>query len=180
MKDFIDIFDTLYMSVTNYTEENELYDQLLLQIRGEAKNSLHNINQSDWPTMKNQILTYFSHLSNKDIINSKIENLRQEKNESLSDYIERARRMLREKNNIYKNLTQEQKEENNRLARRAFSRGVQNSRLRNNLMIRSANSLEDAVAYAIEAENQEFNDIQRNELICRVCRIPGPRLFTRK
>lgn len=175
MEDFIDIVDTLFLSILSQNEEIEFYDQLFLQIRGEAKNSIADIDQYDWQMIKDKILKYFSYLSNKDIINSKLENLRQEKNETLNDYIDRARKLLREKNSIYKNLTEEQREENNRMARKAFSRGVCNSKLKNNLLIRGANSLEDAVAYAIEADNDTVNEIQKNELVCRLCRLPGHR-----
>lgn len=175
LKDFIDIAETLYFSCINATEEQELFEHLALQLRGEAKTLINRLDNFDWQTIKNSLLTHFSYLANKNVISSQLENLHQEKDESLSEYTERARKLLREKNAVYNNLTEEQRLEHNRLARRAFSKGVSNPRLRDRLTTRGASSLEDAIAFAIEAENDAITDIPRSELFCRFCRFNGHR-----
>lgn len=40
LRDFFDVVDTLFDSIQNNIEENEFYDQLLLQIRGKAQLNL--------------------------------------------------------------------------------------------------------------------------------------------
>lgn len=101
--------------------------------------------------------------------------MRQEKDETLTKFIERARKMLKEKNAIYNYLTEEQREEHSDLARRAFVRGVKSEGLRNRLMNNGASSLEDAIAFALEAENNSLSLVPRQELYCRTCRINGHR-----
>lgn len=97
--------------------------------------------------------------------------MKQEKDESLVKFAERARKLLQEKNSVYKTLTEDQKREHNRAARKAFSKGIQNQALRKRLITRGASSLEDA----IEAESDELYEIPRNELFCKTCKITGHR-----
>ncbi|XP_055305774.1 protein kinase 4-like [Sitodiplosis mosellana] len=110
-----------------------------------------------------------------EVLTSQLENMRQEKDESLAKYAERARKMLQEKNSVYKVLTEDQKLEHNRMARKAFAKGIQNGKLKTRLITRGASSLEDAIAYAIEAENDELYEIPKQELYCKHCRSNGHR-----
>lgn len=175
LRDFVDIADTLYVTILNKSEEIEFYHQLILQIRGEARNAIQNLEETKWQTIREKLRDYFSYLINKDIINSKLENLRQEKNESLNTFAERTRKLLRDKNNMYMGLSEDQKTEHNRFARRAFTKGIANPKLRSRLQIRGANSLEDAIAYSIEAETDLMQEISNRELICTYCRLTGHR-----
>lgn len=176
LKEFIDVTESLYISCNNESEENELFEQILLQLRGEARNVVLTLNNPDWQTIKNKLLKYFSYLANKEILSSQLENARQEENETLSAFADRVRKLLREKNATYAFMTEDQKLEYNRVARRAFSKGVTNNSLRNRLATRGATSLEDAIAYAIEAENDSLNNIPSVDLFCRKCRRNGHRL----
>lgn len=63
LRDFIDIVDTLYVSILNQPEEIEFYDQLILQIRGEARNAIEQINEINWRTIKKRLRDYFSYLA---------------------------------------------------------------------------------------------------------------------
>lgn len=175
LRDFLDIADTLYVMIRNRTEKDEFYHQLLLRIRGEARNALVDLETTNWQTIRNQLREHFSYLANKDIINSKLENLRQQKNEPINTFADRARKLLREKNNIYMSLSEDQRLEHNRTARRAFAKGIADPRLRNRLLIRGANSLEDAIAYSIEAETNLLQEISNRELTCTFCKITGHR-----
>lgn len=175
LKDFIDITETLNFSCINRAEEQELFEHMVLQLRGEAKTLVSRLNNFDFETIKNALLQHFAYLANKNVLSSQLENLHQEKDESLSKYTERARKLLREKNAVYNNLTEEQRLEHNRIARRAFSRGISDTKLRNQMLTRGASSLEDAIAFAIEAENDAITDIPRNELFCKYCLINGHR-----
>lgn len=104
---FIDIADTLYNSCMNEYEETEFQEQMALQLRGEARQVLNDARDSNWETLKTKLYTHFSHLANKDVLNSQLENMKQEKDESLSKYVERARKLLQEKNAAYKYLTED-------------------------------------------------------------------------
>lgn len=170
------MIESLYISCANESEENELYEQILLQVRGEARNIVTSLNNPEWETIKNKLLKHFSYLANEEILTSQLENARQEENESPNVYADHVRKLLKEKNAIYAYMTEDQKLEYNRLARRSFSRGISNVRLRNRLVTRGASSLEDAIAYAIEAENDEINYIPNSDLFCRKCNRNGHRL----
>lgn len=175
LKDFIDTSETLYYSCLNGAEEQEFYEQMALQLRGEPKLIISRLENFDWINIRDTLLKKFAYLSNKDVLTSQIENLHQEQGESLTEYTERARNLLKEKNLIYSHLTEEQRTEHNRMARRAFSKGILNNKLREKIMIRGAGSLEDAIAFAIEAENDALTEVPRNELYCRFCHINGHR-----
>lgn len=175
LRDFIDIVDTLYVSISSQPEEAEFYDQLILQIRGEARNAIEQLEQTNWRTIREKLRDHFSYLANREIVNSKLENLRQERNESLNAFADRTRKILREKNNMYNGLSEDQKLEYNRIARRAFAKGIADPKLRNRLLIRGANSLEDAIAYSIEAETDLMQEISNRELTCTYCKLMGHR-----
>lgn len=145
-------------------------------MRGEARNAVMTLNNPDWDTIKAKLLNYFTYLANKEILTSQLENARQEENETLSAFADRVRKLLREKNATYAYMTEEQKLEINRTARKAFSKGLFNRSLKSRLVTRGASSLEDAIAYAIEAENDFITDIPLSELYCRKCNQNGHRL----
>lgn len=173
LREFIEVVDSLHISCINQYEEDELFQQILLQLRGESRNLVLSINNPTWETLKNRLLKHFKYLANKEILTSQLENIRQLKDESLSSYADRVRKLLKDKNSTYSYMTEEQKAEHNRLARRSFSRGITNLRLRDRLVTRGASSLEDAIAYAIEAENDDTNLISSNEMYCRTCNLTG-------
>lgn len=175
LRDFIDTAETLYYSCLNGAEEQEFYEQMALQLRGEPKLIVSRLENLEWVNVKETLLKKFAYLSNKDVLTSQIENLHQEQGESITKYTERARNLLREKNSIYSHLTEEQRTEHNRLARRAFSKGILDNKLREKIMIRGAGSLEDAIAFAIEAENDALTEVPRSELYCRFCHMNGHR-----
>lgn len=175
LKDFIDIVDTLFNTCVNEIEETELYEHVFLQLRGEAKNVALNTENSDWHSIRQALLKHFAHLSEQEILISQLDNLQQNKNETLSEYAKRARELLRDRNSTYDSLSEEQKREHNRMARKAFARGIKNQKLKDRLLIRGASTLEDAIAYAIEAENDAAYLIPNNELYCRICRNNGHR-----
>lgn len=175
LRDFLDICETLYYSCDNDAENQEFFEHFLLQLRGEARSLIKPelIQNQGWDFIKNKFLTHFEYLANKSVLQSQLENLHQEKKETLTEYTNRARKLLKERNAIYNQLSDEQRAEHNRIARRAFTKGIQNNGLREKMLIRGANSLEDAIAYAIEAENDSLLAISRADTFCRHCRTPG-------
>lgn len=175
LKEFIEVVESLYVSCSNEAEENELHEQILLQVRGEARNLIISLNNPNWLTIKNNLLKHFAYLANKEILTSQLENARQYQDEPLNAYAERVRNLLKDKKATYSYMTKDQQLEYDRLARRTFSRGVSNMKLRDSLITRGASSLEDAIAYAIEFENDHFNHITSNELFCTACRNNGHR-----
>lgn len=114
LKEFIEVSESLYISCLNEAETNELYEQILLQLRGEARNVVIALNNPNWEIIKNKLLKYFSHLANKEILTSQLENARQEENETLTAFADRVRKLLREKNATYSHTNEEQRMEYNR------------------------------------------------------------------
>lgn len=175
LRDFIDIINTLFSTCNNQTEEDELYQHMLLQLRGEAKSVVLGVNNANWETIRETLLSHFSYLSNQSVLISQLENLHQGDTETLTDYAARARKLLIDRNATYNHLSEEQKREHNRIARRAFAKGVKDSKLKDRLLTRGASSLEDAIAYAIEAESDAMMIIPKSELFCKTCRNNGHR-----
>lgn len=172
---FLDIAEALNDSWTNDEEKTEFIDTLSLQIRGEARKVVGNLYESNFDAMKNSLMSHFSYLANKDIITSQLENLHQESKESITEYANRARNILREKCATYKQLTEEQKRDYNRTARRAFAKGIKDQKIQDKVVTRGASSLEDAIAYAIELENDLVNTIPKSEFFCTFCKVAGHR-----
>lgn len=175
LKRFIEKIDTLYHSAINDSEINELYEQMLLKITGEARNIIIKLENLNWENIKTKLYSHFSHLCNKSLLTTQLENLKQEKDESLSDYAERARKLLDKKNAMYNNLTQDQKEEHNRTAYKAFTKGLNDRLLKERALTRGASSLEDAIENALDMENDSSNMIPKTDLFCKYCRMVGHR-----
>lgn len=107
LMEFIEICDSLFLFCQNENEYSELLMQVMIQLRGQARSALTECNQNDfeWPDIKDLLLKHFKYLCNRDVINSKLENLKQEKTESLTVFAERSRKLLLEKNNSYNIIT---------------------------------------------------------------------------
>lgn len=175
LRDFLDITKALNDSWTNEAESNELIETINLQLRGEARDAVGNLFDSSYDEMKDKLLKHFAYLVNKDIVTSQLENLRQEPKETVSEYAERARKLLREKCNTYRYLSDEHKKEYDRTARRAFAKGMKDLKIRDRLLTRGSSSMEDAISYAIEAEYDAINSVANSELFCGYCKNSGHR-----
>lgn len=175
LKEFIEFVDTLFKDCSNNTEADELYIQICLQIRGEAKDVMKSASSQDWQTIKEALLKYFAYLGNKQLLSSQIQNARQQRDESLIDYANRIRTLLKEKNATYSNLTQIQKKEYNDEARKSFCKGISNGKIREFLKIRRSKDLDDAISFAIETENEDNSFVPNAEMFCRKCRQTGHR-----
>lgn len=175
LKDFIDIAETLYFSASNEIEENEFFEQMLLQLRGEPRTLIAGLQNANWGTIKELLLNKFSYLSNKKILQSQLENIKQERNESVAQYADRTRKLLKERNSTMSSMSEDLRLEYNRQARISFTRGLKDPKLQDRLKTRGAQSLEDAAAYAIEADNDTQNTIPNIELFCTACRRNGHR-----
>lgn len=175
LRNFLDIAHALNESWVNTVEKNELIDTLNLQLRGEARDVVGDLYDITFEEMKDRLLKYFSYLVNKEVVTSQLENIRQKQNESMTEYSERARQLLKEKCSTYKFLSEEQKKEYDRTARRAFARGIIETNIKDRLVTRGAGSLEDAISYAIEAEFDSAISIPNAELYCRYCKTNGHR-----
>lgn len=177
LKTFLNMTETLYKSCINQQEEIEFFDTFRLQLRGEAFKFVANLDNNDisFYTIKEKLLEHFAYLSNKCIVSSQLQNMRQETNEPLNKYVERARKLLKEKNALYENASKDLLENHNETACHAFIRGLGNFRLKDRLLTRGAKTLEDAISYVIEAENFTLSQIPQNELFCRYCKSEGHR-----
>lgn len=174
LKDFIQIGDLFMEECMNETERDEFYFQIKYNLRGEAREILHYV-ENDWQEMRGALKERFAHLFDRDIINSKLENLHQDRKESLHQFADRARKTLMEKNSAYSNISEEQREDHNRTARRAFIKGIQEKKIRDRMTIRGASSLESAISSALEMENEARYDVPEKEKYCLRCNKSGHR-----
>lgn len=175
LKKFIEKVDTLYASAINEIETNELYEQMILKINGEARDLIFNLDDVGWSNIKSKLYEHFSHLCNKSLLTTQLENLKQGKEETLAEYAERARKLLNKKNAMYNKLSPDQKSEYSRMAYKAFNRGIKNDLLRERALTRGASSLEDAIESILDMENDSRNEIPKSELFCRACKMVGHR-----
>lgn len=175
LMNFIEIGDTLNSFSRNEAEYCEFIMQVCLQLRGMARAII--TNDPDWNKMKQDLLEQFNYLTDRNVTNSKIENLRQEKNETLNQYADRTRKLLLEKNQAYNNLTFDQRIDHDRAIRKAFSRGIGNLTLRDRVLLRGSSSLEKAISCAFEFEYDSTNTIHKSEFLCKFCKAVGHREF---
>lgn len=175
MKKFLEKTQTLYNSCINTDELNELYEQILIKVTGEARDIVQAQHTFNWENTKMRLLEHFSHLCNKSLLTTQLENLKQNPNESLIDYADRARKMLKMKNAMYTFLNDDQKKEHERTAYRAFYKGLNNLDLKNRVETRGASSLENAIESVIDMEKDSINLIPNHELYCRICKVNGHR-----
>lgn len=175
LKSFLDIAEILNDQWRSETEKNELIDTLSLNLRSEARNVVGDLYETTFEEMREKLLKHFSYLANKEVVTSQLENLKQEKNETINEYAERSRKLLKDKCSTYKYLSEEQKREYDRTARKAFAKGIKDSKVRDRLITRGAISLEDAIAYSIELDYDAANMIPNSELFCKYCKTNGHR-----
>lgn len=174
-KKFMEKSETLYYSCANEAENSELFEQILLKVNRETRNLIVSLNNLDWETIKTALMKHYAHLCNKNLVTTQLENVKQKKDESLLDYAERARKLLRNKQAMYMNLSEEQRTEYNRTASKAFVKGITNSGLKERVMTRGAETLEGAIENALDMETDAMEQVARNELYCRSCNMPGHR-----
>lgn len=175
LRNFLDIAKALDEQWTNEAEKNELIDTLNLNLRSEARDVVGDLYETTFDEMKDKLLKHFSYLANKEVVTSQLENLRQGKNETINEYAERSRKLLKDKCSTYKFLSGEQKKEYDRTARKSFAKGLKDSNVRERLITRGAISLEDAIAYSIELDYDAENIIPNSELFCKYCKMSGHR-----
>lgn len=173
LMNFIEISDTINAFCTNEVEYVEFITKITFQLRGEARSVLSN--GTNWADIKNALLSKFQYLSNRTILDSQIENLRQAKDENLTKYAERTRKLLAEKNKSFYSLSEEQKTEHDRIARKFFARGLENRKLRDIMVIQGCPSLEETIGRSLEIENELVNTISQQEFNCTYCKRPGHR-----
>lgn len=175
LKKFVEKSETLFHSSVNDAERTELFEQILIKANGEARNVITSLDNPDWDSIKTALYSHYSHLCNKSLITTQLENLRQKKDESLTDYADRARKLLNTKNAMYTQINADQRHEHNRIAYKAFMKGLSNTSLRERVATRGAASLENAIENAIDMDTDSQNQIPKSELYCRICRINGHR-----
>lgn len=174
LQEFVGVANTLFASISNSAENDEFIQTIFLQLRNEAQIIIDYENPV-WENIKENLLHQFSHLLNREIINSTLENLRQKSTETLTEYAERARKCLNDKINSYQFLTNEQREDYDRVARKSFARGLHEKTLRERVINYNSKSLNGAISYAIDMENENVNTISNNELFCKFCKNSGHR-----
>lgn len=174
LMEFVDICDSLSAFCQNQSEYAELIMQIAIQLRGEAREVLSM--DLEWEEMKKNLFHQFAYLSNKEIINSKIENMKQQPNETLMEYADKTRKLLFEKNKSYDYITKDQRLEHDRIIARAFSKGLIDEKLRERMLLCGVKSLENCISRAIEIDNDSVNYISNMELYCRFCQKNGHRI----
>lgn len=174
MKDFIQSGDLFFGECKNQTESDEFYFQVKYNLRGEAR-EIFRYTDNDWLEIRHALKKRFAYLMNRDIINSKLENLHQERGESLQKFAKRAQKTLTEKYSVYDEISNKQREDYNSVARRAFINGIKDKKIRERLSTRATHSLENAIASALEMENEAKYEIPESELFCTTCERSGHR-----
>lgn len=172
--EFIQVGDLLFDDCQNHEEVDEFYFQVRYSLRGEARETLRYVT-NDWTQIQHKLKEQFAHLMNRDIINSKLENLHQERKESIQQFADRTRKALIEKYNAYEDISKDQREDYNRIAKKAFVCGIGDREIRDRLSTRGANSLENAISSALEMESDARYEISDSELFCMPCERNGHR-----
>lgn len=145
LKNFLEKFKTAHESCRTNAEFNELLEQVLLKVNGETKDLIVSLDNFEWPNIEKTLMNYYSHLCNKNLVNTQIETFTQEPDESLIKYTEKARKLLRDKKAMYSFLNEEQKSDFDRMMAKAFVTGSRDYSLRQRVLTRGADTLEKAI-----------------------------------
>lgn len=175
LRSFVDVTKALNDSWINNSEKLEFIETINLQLRGEARIVVGNLYESDYEQMRNKLLKLYEYLMNREVITSQLENLKQKPKETVVEYAERARKALKEKCETYNHLSGDHKNEFDRTARRSFMQGLRNMELKKQLFTRGSKTLEESIAFAIEADFESTNLITNSELFCTYCKNMGHR-----
>lgn len=142
----------------------------MLRVNAETRDLIVSLGTRQWERIQSALLKHYHHLSNKTLVTTQIENQSQKNQEQLSEYSEKARKMLKNKLSMYAHLTEEQKNEYSRAAAKCYIKGIFNPILRQRVATRGANTLEEAIEHAIDMELDTTNSISKSEMICRACK----------
>lgn len=175
LKKFLEKAETLYYQATNNAEDKEWLQHILIRVNSEARNVICSLDERNWDNIKAALMKRYSYLYNKNLVNTELENLKQGQKESLSEYAERARKLLRKKISMYSYVSPEQRQDYDRYASRSFIQGLNNTNLIRQVKTRGFDSLEKAVENAIDMETDTNSEVSRTELICRFCKAIGHR-----
>lgn len=144
LQSFVEVCDRIDNICENESEYGEFLTRVKFQLRGKAYAISASLN--DWMDIRSNILSKYEYLANHDILDSQIENLRQEKDENLAKFTERAMNLFVKKNEMYCSLSEEQKRDHDRVARKAFARGLFNQTLRETICRQRFSTLEDSIS----------------------------------
>lgn len=175
LKKFLEKAETLYYQATNTAEDKEWLQHILIRVNSEARNVICSLDERNWDNIKAALMKRYCYLYNKNLVNTELENLKQGQKESLSEYAERARKLLRKKIAMYSYVSPEQRQDYDRYASRSFIQGLNNTNLIRQVKTRGFDSLEKAVENAIDMETDTNSEVSRTELICRFCKAIGHR-----
>lgn len=172
LKAFIEVCDRIENICDNQSEYRDFLTRARFQLRGRAYMISSNLN--DWVDIRSSILSNYEYLANHDILDSQIENLRQEKDENLEKFTNRAMNLFVKKDEMYCSLSGEQKRDHDRIARKAFARGLFNQTLRETICRQRFSSLEDTISHSFLVED-ELRNSSRRETGCTYCKRIGHR-----
>lgn len=145
--------------------------KVAFQLRGDARSVL--TNNANWIQIKTELLSRFDHLSDLTVLDSKIANLRQEKNEGLDSYAKRALELLAEKNASFYPMPEKLRAMHEKIATDAFANGLFDKRLRDTMMVQFFSSLKEVISRSLAVETKLKNTIQRREMCCSFCKNIG-------
>lgn len=171
---FITAASIAYKKISNQEQSDSFYEEILRKTSGSALSTVERMTGSRWNEIESALRRRFSYLTvNSDVLRSKIESLRQNKNENISEFAKRARKLVNDRIKSYDCITVDLEHEIEKSALKCFQRGISNEKIRERVINMGACSLDRAFQNALEVEADMSFEINKRDFYCRYCLVPG-------
>lgn len=174
LNDFLITIDDLWVIIESAEDRIKFLQILRTRLTGEAKRAIIGNQYRNWQEMRRSI---HDHLQSEDYterLRSELESIKQNSNESTAEFAKKIEKLLRNLNDSLGNqLTPDAKRQNDKKARKVFTKGLRNEETRKIAFYGEKSTLRETISYVIEKENDLPSFSGTNSSKCEFCQIQG-------
>lgn len=171
---FVTASSIVYHKIRTEEQSNSFYDEILRKTSGSALATVERMVGMRWIDIESALRRRFAYLTvNSDVLRSKIEALKQNKNENIHDFSKRTRTLVNERIKSYDVITTDLEREIEKSALKCFQRGITNEKVRDRVINMGASTLDGAFQNALEVEADMSFEVNKRDFYCKICSITG-------
>lgn len=171
---FLTASSIAYNKINNQEQSDAFYDEILRKTSGSALSTIERLVGSRWNEIEAALRRRFAYLTvNSDVLRSKIEALKQNKNENMHDFAKRARVLVNERIKSYDEMTPALEREIEKSALKCFQRGIYQEKIRERVINMGASTLDGTFQNALEIEADMSFEVNKRDFYCKNCSITG-------
>lgn len=176
---FINTCDSVIRTIREYgnpQHEVGFYCEIDSKISDRVFHNTFGVQNIEWSVTRRNLLAHYAYLQrNTDVIIATIENLHQEKDEELTKYADRARKLLHELNSAYDPLTQQLRVDNDKRVARGFVRGLNGVEVKRQIPTGIITDLNNTITQVLNTEASTSLEVAPRDLFCQTCKSVGHR-----